>query len=70
MNYIKRLERDNLVRAAEMVGLRSGLTDLKVYLTSAKFHNDPTVQVADVLRRLEEAERFADQLAAEQSEMD
>ena len=70
MNYIKRLERTIQIRAAEMVGLRSGLADLKVYLMSAKFHNDPTVQVADVLRRLEEAERFADQLAAEQGEMD
>jgi hypothetical protein len=28
-------------------------TELAVYLTSPKFHDDPTVQVADVLRRIQ-----------------
>jgi len=30
------------------------LNELKAYLLSDKFHNDTTVQVSDVLRRLEE----------------
>lgn len=44
------------------------LNDVKAYLLSAKFHKDTTVQVADVLRRLEEVrlrddERFREWLS-------
>lgn len=52
MNYIKQLES----RVAELNQQRAvaweQVADLKKYLCSSKFHNDTTVQVADVLRRL------------------
>ena len=57
MNYIKRLENENKEVRVELCGLRCGLSDLKSYLQSSKFWNDTTVQVNDVLLRLEEAER-------------
>jgi hypothetical protein len=37
----------------EITRASEALDDLKTYLLSEKFHNDPTVQVHDVLRRLE-----------------
>lgn len=52
MNHIKRLEQDR----AELVALRAELRELRGYLASAKFAEDPTVQVRDVLNRLYEAE--------------
>lgn len=37
----------------EIARANQALDDLKAYLLSEKFHNDTTVQVRDVLRRLE-----------------
>ena len=37
----------------EIARANESLDDLKTYLLSEKFHSDPTVQVRDVLRRLE-----------------
>jgi hypothetical protein len=37
----------------EIARANDSLDDLKAYLLSEKFHQDPTVQVRDVLRRLE-----------------
>ena len=37
----------------EITRANEALDDLKAYLLSEKFHQDPTVQVSDVLRRLE-----------------
>ena len=37
----------------EITKANDALDDLRSYLLSEKFHNDPTVQVRDVLRRLE-----------------
>lgn len=37
----------------EIARANESLDDLKTYLLSEKFHQDPTVQVRDVLRRLE-----------------
>jgi hypothetical protein len=54
MNHIQQLtvQRDD---AREQCGIALQLVvDLQVYLTSSKFHNDPTVQCADVLRRIAE----------------
>jgi len=42
--------RNTLAKAKDT---RDELMDLYRYLTSDKFFNDPTVQVADVLRRLQ-----------------
>jgi hypothetical protein len=53
-NYIKRLQEDGSVKAAELETLYSGLTALCVYLSSDKFANDPTVQVRDVQTRIRE----------------
>jgi hypothetical protein len=53
MNYIKKLELDNRRRAKVIDAMESELGDLRRYLTSAKFHEDPTVQVQDVLNRMD-----------------
>ena len=37
----------------EIARANQALDDLRSYLLSEKFHQDPTVQVSDVLRRLE-----------------
>ena len=57
MNYIKRLEYENKKLAAEIVGLRTGITDLKKYLNSPKFHNEPWVNIQDIFLRLDEYEQ-------------
>ena len=66
MNYIHRLEDEVAALRAELMGLRSGLQDLKGYLVSEKFHVDPTVQVRDMLTRLEAAEHLAGDLRPDQ----
>lgn len=43
-------QRDQL--AAIVAAYEDGLQDLRLYLSSPKFDEDTTVQVADVLRRL------------------
>jgi hypothetical protein len=57
MNYIKRLQAE----AETMQYLRGeadeALTEFLVYIGSEKFWNDPTIQVADVQRRLEPLRR-------------
>tara|TARA_Y100001963_G_scaffold160108_1_gene267907 strand:+ start:6738 stop:6935 length:198 start_codon:yes stop_codon:yes gene_type:complete len=57
MNYIKRLQAE----AETMQHLRNeadeALTEFLVYIGSEKFWNDPTIQVADVQRRLEPLRR-------------
>lgn len=62
MNYIKRLEYENRKHAAEIVGLRSTIQDLKLYLTSEKFHAEPWVNIKDIFLRLEEGERKTTEL--------
>ena len=39
------------------------INELEVYLQSAKFHTDPTVQVQDVLNRIAEARTRANEIA-------
>lgn len=41
-------------KGREIEELRQGMRDLTAYLTSSKFHTDPTVQARDVLTRLGE----------------
>jgi len=69
MNYIKRLESELRESQTALTGLKCGLTDLKSYLQSNKFWTDTTVQVDDVLRRLQDAYHLSDTLAAEQKEI-
>lgn len=52
MNYIKQLQAKIAELKSEKEEAANRLDDLRVYLSSEKFHNDTTVQVGDVLRRL------------------
>lgn len=56
MNYIKRLEHQNKLAAAEIVGLRATIQNLREYLSSQKFHKETWVDVKDVFHRLDEGE--------------
>lgn len=53
MNYIKTLQSENADLAIEIAAYVSMLAQLRAYLCSQKFHDDPTVQCADVLRRID-----------------
>lgn len=59
MNYIKRLEKENATFRRMIAAVEAELMDVRRYLTSPKFHEDPTVQVRDVLARLENVTRAA-----------
>ena len=54
MNYIKQLEQEKLILSAATQAALVGLADMMAYLQSDKFHNDPTVQVQDVINRINE----------------
>ena len=54
MNYIKRLEKENKELRDTLRGRELAELELRTYLLSSKFHSDPTVQVQDVLNRLDE----------------
>ncbi len=54
-NYIQTLQQDRERLTDEKRAALAQITALKVYLTSAKFHKDTTVQVSDVLDWLEPA---------------
>lgn len=54
MNYIKRIELDAKKSESEVQILRDGVIELMSYLNSSKFQVDPTVQVRDVLTRLQQ----------------
>jgi hypothetical protein len=65
MNYIHRLKDEKAATAAELRGLLEGLLDLMDYLCSDKFREDSTVQVADVIHRINEAKSRAWDLRVE-----
>ena len=52
MNYIHKLQNRVEVLEQEKARALEDIIDLQRYLLSRKFDDDPTVQVADVLRRL------------------
>ena len=52
MNYIKQLQATVEELKAEKAEANEAATELLIYLQSSKFHNDPTVQVQDVINRL------------------
>ncbi len=60
MNYIKRLERDLLAQSQSMITLKQEIYAVYNYLLSPKFIKDPTVQVRDVMSRLDGAIQLAD----------
>ncbi len=53
MNYIKRIEAENQEVRAREVQNAAVLQEILRYLMSSKFYQDPTVQVRDVLTRME-----------------
>ncbi len=53
MNYIKRLQNENKNLKNDKNIARAELLELEKYLLSPKFYNDPTVQIRDVLTRME-----------------
>jgi hypothetical protein len=53
MNYIKKLEASNCAYTEQVLDARDCLENFRAYLQSSKFHEDTTVQVQDVLNRLE-----------------
>jgi hypothetical protein len=58
VNYIKRLESERAEAVAKVEARDAAIAELRSYLLSSKFHEDPTVQVRDVLTRLEDGIRF------------
>ena len=67
-HWTQKREAEKRVAAQREIGLTTGIQDLVNYLMSDKFHKDTTVQVGDVLLRIEEAKRLADQYERDQSE--
>lgn len=68
VHWTKKREAERRVVGARAVGFRSGIDDLVNYLMLPKFHSDTTVQVGDVLLRIEEAYRLANQYERDQME--
>jgi len=52
VNYIKQLEFNNRALRRTVVSAMEEITDLRVYLESSKFYDDPTVQTKDVENRI------------------
>lgn len=53
-NHIHRLQDELAGANAALAQMQDEVRDFRTHLTSAKFHNDPTIQVGDVLLRLEQ----------------
>ena len=53
MNYIKKLQETVKMKQSSLMYIDDQVLDLIIYLQSSKFNEDTTVQVADVLRRLQ-----------------
>lgn len=53
MHWTLTLKADNARLKETQVATMEAINELKGYLQSSKFHQDPTVQVQDVLNRLE-----------------
>tara|TARA_R110000787_G_scaffold110802_2_gene219462 strand:+ start:488 stop:718 length:231 start_codon:yes stop_codon:yes gene_type:complete len=53
MNYIHKLQETVKMKDTSLDYIDEKVVDLMMHLQSSKFHIDPTIQVADVLRWLE-----------------
>jgi autonomous glycyl radical cofactor GrcA len=51
-NYITKLQADNRDLQAKLDAMQQEIGEVRAYLASAKFWNDPTVQVRDIEARL------------------
>lgn len=54
MNYIKRLEAENKNLRDIDTSKMAAINDILVYLASSKFGDDTTVQVSDMVTRLQQ----------------
>lgn len=70
IHWMKKKVAQSRIDAARAIGLRMGLDELRNYLGSEKFHSDTTVQVNDVLLRLNGANNLADQYEREQTRIE
>jgi protein involved in polysaccharide export with SLBB domain len=61
------LAQENTELKLEINKAHLALTELRAYLQSSKFYEDPTVQTADVLRRLDEVRLTYDETIAKWS---
>ena len=52
-NYIQTLQKENEEYESKRQSALNEILNLKMYLTSEKFWNDTTIQVRDVLNRLD-----------------
>lgn len=59
MNYIKKLQLEVTDARCVLSAIRGEIANLCVYLQSPKFHNDPTVQVQDILNRTQQIKTLA-----------
>jgi hypothetical protein len=53
MHWTTQLKDDNAKLQGDKAATIEAINELKGYLQSSKFHQDPTVQVQDVLNRLD-----------------
>ena len=54
MNYIKLLESQTEDMSLRLTEYAFFIRDIEIYLQSSKFHNDNTVNVNDILMRIQE----------------
>lgn len=54
MRYIEQLQHDKKELTEQLIKANEALADIQVYLLSNKFWQDTTVQVRDILNRLEQ----------------
>lgn len=73
MNHIHKLQAQVRATRAEHDAFEKGISDLVRYITSAKFSSgdslDGYVNVQDVLNRIADAKRLANDVAAEYSDI-
>jgi hypothetical protein len=51
--FVHKLQNNNSRKLAAIADAYNVVIDLETYLLSPKFHNDPTVQVQDILNYME-----------------
>ena len=69
-HWAKKREVVARVDAARMIGFRAGIDDLMGYLMSEKFQDDTTVQVQDVLNRIQTAHQMMNDFETSQMEIE
>ena len=65
MNYIHQLQERIADLSGEVRAYEGMILDLKMYLLSDKFDEDPTVQVRDVLNRIDQGLQYHREISQE-----